>query len=65
MNKTKDMSTKNYNKLRAAEKGEKIDSANIYAKSSKTIVGTALAKGGATILHAHLRAIAQATSDDE
>ena len=65
MAKTEDMSTKNYNRLREAKKGEKIKWAGIYAENLRTQAAASLAKGGATILHAHLRVLAQATSNDE
>ena len=61
MAKIKDMSTKSYNRQRAIEKGEQIRWASIYAQSLRTRATTIVAKGGATILHAHQRAIAQAT----
>ena len=52
------MYAKNYNRLRAAEKGKEINWANIYVESLRTKAVSTLVKGGATILHAHLRIIA-------
>ena len=65
MAKIEDMSAKNQNKLRASEKGEKIDWAELYAGNLETWAVAMVAKGGITILHTHLRALAQVAFDDE
>lgn len=58
MAKIEDMSTQNYNRLRASRKGEKINWALIYAKNLRTWVAATRAKGASTILHAHLMVLA-------
>ena len=59
------MLTKNYNRMKVAKKGETINWPRIYVENLKTQATATVAKGGTTILHAHLRALAQVASNDE
>ena len=64
MAKNEDMSIKNYSRLRAAEEGIEIDWASVYVESLTKRAVTVWEKGGATVVHAHLRALAQGAPSD-
>lgn len=53
MAKSEDMFAQNYNKLKAVEEGEEINLENMQKR-----VALVIEKGGPTILHAHLKALA-------
>ncbi|KAI5076033.1 hypothetical protein GOP47_0008098 [Adiantum capillus-veneris] len=60
------MSAKNYNRLVHAKKGNNLNWAALYLENLRNRASTTLAtKGGSTIIHVHLRALAQATPEDE
>ena len=52
---TKNTSARNYNRLRAAEKREKIKWAHIYPKTISTRTSAPVAKGGALSWGVHLK----------
>ena len=59
MAKNKDMSIKNYSRLRAAEEGTEIDWAAVYLENlTKSLAATVWEKGVPTVVHTHLRALA-------
>ena len=64
MAKNEDMSIKNYSRLRAAEEGTEIDWASVYVESLTKRAATVWEKGGPTVVHAHLRALAQGAPSD-
>ena len=64
MAKNEDMSIKNYSRLRAAEEGVEINWAAIYLENLKKRAAVVLEKGGPTVVHAHLQALAQAAAKD-
>ena len=64
MAKNEDMSIKNYSRLRAAEEGTEIDWASVYVENLAKRAATVWEKGGPTVVHAHLRALAQAAPTD-
>ena len=64
MAKNKDMSIKNYSRLRAAEEGIEINWASVYLENLRKRATTVLEKGGPTVVHAHLQALAQAAAKD-
>ena len=64
MAKNEDMSIKNYSRLRAAEEGVEINWASVYLENLKKRAAAVLEKGGPTVVHAHLQALAQAAAQD-
>ena len=64
MAKNEDMSIKNYSRLRAAEEGVEINWAAVYLENLKKRAAAVLEKGGPTVVHAHLQALAQAAAKD-
>ena len=64
MAKNEDMSIKNYSRLRAAEEGVEINWASVYLENLRKRAATVLEKGGPTVVHAHLQALAQAAAKD-
>ena len=64
MAKNEDMSIKNYSRLRAAEEGVEINWAAVYLENLRKRAATVLEKGGPTVVHAHLQALAQAAAKD-
>ena len=64
MAKNEDMSIKNYSRLKAAEEGIEIDWAAVYVENLTKRAATVWEKGGATVVHAHLRALAQGAPSD-
>ncbi|KAI5060652.1 hypothetical protein GOP47_0025072 [Adiantum capillus-veneris] len=65
MAKPEDMSMKNYSLIRAAEEGEKINWAQLYVDSLVVRATLSMKQGGHTVVHAHLRALAQSAPDDQ
>ena len=64
MAKNEDMPIKNYSRLRAAEEGVEINWASIYLENLKKRAAMVLEKGGPTVVHVHLQALAQAAAKD-
>ena len=64
MAKNEDMSNMNYAKLKAADNKEEINWATIYLENLRRRAVTLAKKGGTTMVHAHLRALARAAQDD-
>ena len=59
-----DISIKNYSRLRDAEEGTEIDWAFVYLENLAKRAATVWEKGGPTVVHTHLRALAQAAPTD-
>lgn len=49
--KSEDMSTKNYNKIRAAEEGEELNWATIYLECLQKRVAIVIERGGSTVVY--------------
>ena len=64
MAKSKDMYENNYTKLRAIEEGEAVNWATLYIENLKERAATTMETRGATIIHAHLRALAEVAPKD-
>lgn len=64
MAKNVDMSAKNYSRLRATEEGEEVNWASVYVEGLRKRAAALVEKGGTTVVHAHLRALAMAAATD-
>ena len=64
MAKNEDMSIKSYSRLRTAKEGVEINCAAVYLENLRKRAATVLEKGGSTVVHAHLQALAQAAAKD-
>lgn len=58
MTNNEDMSGRNYNKVRVVEEGNKINWVAIYLECIWKRATNALKKGGSTMVHAYLKALA-------